>query len=292
MRASVGVLLTLSWMAAAAGPAAAAPPVYRIGSRDVLEVQVWREPDLSGRHVVDEVGELQHVLVGAIPAAGRTCEEVAHELRERLERDYLREARVVVSVAESARRRASVLGAVNRPGVYPLREQTRVLDLLYAAGGPTADADQSAALLRFEDPESSARDAPHERLEVDLAALLERGDLTANHPIVPGDVLIVAARSSRASDADPSLARVRVVGEVVRPGVYPLDEAATLLDAVLAAGGLTEYAAANRARLVRGEGDARREDRVRLGDLLRGRESAQNRELRAGDLIVVPESFF
>ena len=60
----------------------------------------------------------------------------------------------------------------------------------------------------------------------------------------------------------------------------------------LAAGGLSEYAAGNRARLVRGEGAAREETRIRLGDVLQGRTDAANIELRDGDIIVVPESFF
>jgi polysaccharide export outer membrane protein len=230
------------------------------------------------------------VLAGAIPAADRTVEAVARDLRERLERDYLREARVVVAVTDSSRRRASVLGAVLRPGVYPVNADTRVLDLVFAAGGLAANAGRSATLTRARDPRATGDEAPRERTELDLGALLDRGELDANPPVGPGDVLVVALHSP-GSDASHD-ARVRVVGEVTRPGVYPLDQAATVLDAVLVAGGLTEYASANRAKLVRGEGDAREEQRVRIGDLLSGRERAANPALRAGDLIVVPESFF
>ena len=86
--------------------------------------------------------------------------------------------------------------------------------------------------------------------------------------------------------------RVRVVGEVVRSGTYSLSQAPTILDAVLLAGGLTEYAAGNRARIVRGSGERRTETRVRLGDLLSGSGNAENLELKDGDLLVVPQSFF
>ena len=63
-------------------------------------------------------------------------------------------------------------------------------------------------------------------------------------------------------------------------------------DAVLLAGGLTEYAAGNRARIVRGSGERRTETRVRLGDLMSGSADAQNVELKDGDLVVIPQSFF
>ena len=85
---------------------------------------------------------------------------------------------------------------------------------------------------------------------------------------------------------------LEAAGHEVRTAPDGVQAPATLLDAVLVAGGLTEYGAGNRARLIRGEGAARSETRIRIGDLLDGRENAENPALRAGDLIVVPESFF
>ena len=146
--------------------------------------------------------------------------------------------------------------------------------------------------------------APEDRhLLEPLEEQMERGEcparsflreFEANPTVGPGDVLVVArgAPGDAVPAARADTPRIRVVGEVARPGVYALSEAATLLDAVLVAGGLTEYGAGNRARLIRGEGAARSETRIRIGDLLDGRENAENLALRAGDLIVVPESFF
>ena len=285
MRTSLATLFSATLLCLVAS---ADPISYQIGRGDVLDVQVWRERDLSGLHRVDDAGVLNHVLLGVVPAAGATCQELAAELRARLERDYLREARVVVTVTESARRRASALGAVERPGVYSLPEEARILDLLFAAGGLAAKAGRVAQLLRYEELASGEAGSP-EPIAVDLHALLAEGDLAENRRVLPGDVLLVLPRGAVSGGAEP---RVRVVGEVSRPGVYSLAQAATLLDAVLVAGGLTDYAAANRTRLVRGEGAERSEERVRLDDLLRGRPEASNPELRAGDLIVVPESFF
>ena len=269
---------------------------YRLGPGDEVGVEVWREPDLSGTHVLDEDGELQHVLVGEVPAANLTPEELALALQERLERDYLRDARVVVTLKQSARRKAWILGSAAKPGSYPLEDGARLLDLVFAAGGLAESADGSATLYRMGEPApgedlvSPVQREPLAEYTVDLSALLT-GDLSANHPIEAGDVLVVTGAPG-AVGAPATQARIRVVGEVQEPGTYPLTEAPTALDAVLAAGGFTEYASGTRARLVRGEGEERTDERLRLSDIVRGRKGADNVSLEDGDLIVVPESFF
>lgn len=281
------------------GPALGQGPdtAYRVGPGDVVEIQVWREPDLSGTYRIGPDGFLRHVLAGAIPASDIDVETLTARLRERLERDYLREARLSITLLESARHRVSILGGVARPGAYPVRHEMRLLDLIFAAGGLSEDAADSATLLRRGDsaqeggPTPDASEPPQEEVVIDLTALINGGDLSQNLVLAPGDVLLVASRETAVSSAPPE-GRVRVVGEVEKPGSYPLSDAPTVLDAILAAGGLSEYAAGNRGRLVRGEGSARVETRIRLEDVVEGREDAKNLELRDGDIIVVPESFF
>lgn len=288
-RLALALVLALGLVA----PALAGP--YRIGPGDEVDVQVWRESDLSGHYVIDPAGNLQHVLAGEIPAQGRTLDELAQALRARLERDYLRKARVSVTLVRSERRKAWVLGEVAKPGQYPVDDSSRLLDVVFAAGGVTGgDSGVEATLYRMGEPEpgqplASPKDRePLERRHIDLAALLG-GDLSANGPVQAGDVLVV----SRSEDAKAEpVRRVRVVGEVARPGTYELDQAPTALDAVLAAGGFTEYASTNRVRLVREHDGNRRVLRLRLGDVVEGRDGSDNVSLEAGDMIVVPESFF
>jgi polysaccharide export outer membrane protein len=269
----------LAAIALAASSAAGADAVeYRIGPGDVVDVQVWREPDLSGSHRVDESGRIRHVLAGEFEAAGLSCSELADALAARLERDYLREARVVVTLTSSAGRAAAILGAVERPGNYPVTERTRLLDLVFEAGGLAGDATGSAQLFRAGAP-----------IDVDLNALLA-GEMAGNERVAAGDVIVVAGSGATAGGGGS--ARVRVVGEVARPGSYELSQAPTALDAVLAAGGFTDYAAGNRARLVREAEGERLEEKLRLDDIVRGREGALNVALQDGDLIVVPESLF
>ena len=282
-----------AWVALAAGAAWAGSEEYRLAPGDVIDVQVWREPDLSGELRVGEDGALVHVLAGSIPAAGETLATVTDRLRQGLERDYLREARVALTLVESRRRQASVLGAVEDPGRYPVDPGTRVLDLVLAAGGPAEGASGRATLVHFEPSSDPSATPDPRRTGIDLGALLNGSDFAQNLQVGPGDVLVVESGPASVSAA-PGLARarVRVLGEVEKPGAYRLEPGATVLDAVIAAGGFDEYAAANRTRVVRGEDPPRRELRVRLDDVMKGEADAENPVAEDGDLIVVPESFF
>ena len=86
--------------------------------------------------------------------------------------------------------------------------------------------------------------------------------------------------------------QVKVIGQVVRPQAVAYRDGMTVLDAVLAVGGLTEYAAGNRARIVRMENGQEKDISVRLDKLVNGGDMSQNLPLKPGDVLVVPESRF
>ena len=88
--------------------------------------------------------------------------------------------------------------------------------------------------------------------------------------------------------------QVRVVGATEKPASIPFRANMTLLDAMIAVGGLSEYAAGNRARLIRFDraGGKQAEFQLRLGDLLKKGESKANVMLMPGDVIIIPESMF
>jgi polysaccharide export outer membrane protein len=89
-----------------------------------------------------------------------------------------------------------------------------------------------------------------------------------------------------------SFSQVKVIGQVTRPQSLPYREGMTVLDAVLASGGLGQFAAGNRAKLVRTENGKTRELRIKLSDLVNDGDLAQNLPLKPGDVLVVPESRF
>jgi polysaccharide export outer membrane protein len=86
--------------------------------------------------------------------------------------------------------------------------------------------------------------------------------------------------------------RVRIVGEATRPQALPYRSTMTLLDVMIAVGGITDFAAGNRATLTRTEGGAQKSYRLLLDDLLREGDMAANVKIAPGDVIVVPEAWF
>ncbi|MEK6749941.1 MAG: XrtA/PEP-CTERM system exopolysaccharide export protein [Pseudomonadota bacterium] len=86
--------------------------------------------------------------------------------------------------------------------------------------------------------------------------------------------------------------QVRVVGAVLRPQIIQYREKMTLLDVIIVAGGLSEFAAGNRTKLVRSAGLAQTEIEVHLNDLVRHGDITKNIEIAPGDIVIVPESWF
>lgn len=86
--------------------------------------------------------------------------------------------------------------------------------------------------------------------------------------------------------------QVRVLGEAQKPTALPYQAGMTVLDVMVAVGGLTEFAAGNRATLIRGKGEDRQSYRLKLDDLLRKGKIAANQPVLPGDVILIPESVF
>ena len=85
---------------------------------------------------------------------------------------------------------------------------------------------------------------------------------------------------------------IRVVGQAQNPQAIPYREGMTVLDVMIAVGGLGEFAAGNKAKLVRKVGEETIEYRLRLGDLLNKGDIEQNADIEPGDIIIIPEAFF
>jgi polysaccharide biosynthesis/export protein len=139
--------LCLSFAAAAANAeeisptrGIAAPPEYRIAAEDVLEVFVWREPDLTREVIVRPDGGISLPLVGDMPAAGLTPAELEASIRLKLA-EYIPEAVVTASIRELKGLRIYVTGQVQRPGHYEVGRYIDVLQAITLAGGFTPFAD-------------------------------------------------------------------------------------------------------------------------------------------------------
>ena len=94
------------------------------------------------------------------------------------------------------------------------------------------------------------------------------------------------------SFAGPYSQQVRVIGEAAKPQALAYRENMTLLDVMIAVGGITDFAAGNRASILRIEGGKSHRFGVRLMDLIRGGDLSANVEMRPGDVLIIPQSYF
>ncbi|SCZ55872.1 XrtA/PEP-CTERM system exopolysaccharide export protein [Thiohalomonas denitrificans] len=115
-------------------------------------------------------------------------------------------------------------------------------------------------------------------------AMEERLARYVKHPVVTVTVSEVVGRATE---------QIRVVGQAVEPRMIPYSEDLTVLDVLIAVGGLTEFAAGNRASIVRKVGKTDKQQfNVRLADLVKDGDISANVEMRPGDILIIPESFF
>jgi len=119
-------------LTAAATPGSIA---YRIGPLDMLEVSVFKVPDLSKAVQVGDDGNISYPLIGEVPAAGRTTHELERDLAKRLGDKYLRSPQVTVLVREYNSQRITVEGSVKNSGVYPMKGRTSLVQGIAMAGG-------------------------------------------------------------------------------------------------------------------------------------------------------------
>lgn len=179
----------------ASGEAASVPDVvvdeYRIGADDQVEVNVWKNPELSVSMPVRPDGKISIPLIGDVQAGGRTPAEVAAEIRERLS-EYVRDPNVTVILTELRNNeyvsRIRVTGAVQTPTSLAHRQGMTVLDAVLQAGGVNEFAAPSRARL-YRKIGNETKVYP-----VDLSGILNEGKLATNYELQPGDIITVPER--------------------------------------------------------------------------------------------------
>ena len=112
------------------------PSTYRVGPDDTLEIVVFQVPELSRVVQVNAEGVFTLPFVGNVQAAGRTADEIATYLHERLNGRVLRDPQVTVLVKQAVSQRVTIDGAVVKPGVYSLTGPTSLLQAIALANGP------------------------------------------------------------------------------------------------------------------------------------------------------------
>jgi polysaccharide export outer membrane protein len=167
-------------------PAKTVSDDYIIGPGDVLEVFVWRNPELSVTVPVRPDGKISTPLVENMVAVGKTPLQLSRDLETQLA-EYVRAPKVniIVTTAASAFSLVKVVGQVTHPTALAYREGMTVLDAVLAVGGLTQfAAGNRARVVRTVNGQQIT-------LHVKLADLVNSGDVKENIPLKPGDVLVV-----------------------------------------------------------------------------------------------------
>jgi len=178
-------------MAGAPPAEAAMPDAYRIGVDDVVQVSVWRNPELGITAPVRPDGMISVPLVGDVQAGGRVPAEVAKDIQTKLSA-YVVDPQVAVILTELRSHeylsRVRVTGAVKQPISIPYRQGMTVLDAVLAAGGVTEFAAPDRSHLYRKNGDGTGT------YQVRLDSVLNRGDLSTNFKVAPGDVITVPER--------------------------------------------------------------------------------------------------
>lgn len=162
---------------------------YKIGPLDVLDVAVFKVPDLSKTVQVGEDGTITYPLIGQVRAAGRTAHDLEVDLKQKLGEKYLRSPQINVLVREYNSQRVTISGAVKTTGVYAIKGRTTLLQVISMAG----DIDNSIAsgdivVFRTVDGQRTAA-------RFDAEAIKNgKGD---DPEMLPGDVIVVDTSATK-----------------------------------------------------------------------------------------------
>ena len=211
-------------LGAAASAACALPPppergeraeTYRVRASDELSFRILPDPTIEGSATVRPDGRISVDLIGDVDAAGRTTEEIANEIEQRIAQ-YRHEPLATVSVQAASGASIGVLGEVNRPGRYSIAQETRLAEAIALAGGETRLAAASRVrLIRWELGRAVAYEADLDEIQA--------GEGSTNVVLVAGDLVFV-----------PPAAPV-ALGYAIRRALYPVEAVLTAVTGGLAA---------------------------------------------------------
>jgi len=260
---------------------------YMIGIGDILDIHVNDEDSISGRYQVDQDGKIRlPLLSNTFSAAGSTTFELARQVSDELKKqDILREPAVTVLIARGMTQNATIVGAVARPGVYPIEKPTTLVELISSAGGLAPNAGNIVTITHHSQDETSGSKDPGVSLQtrpINLTTMLTGHDPSANPEIHPGDVVSIS-----------NAPVIFVVGAVIKPGAFAVADQRgqmTVMQAVAMAEGTTPTASLGRALVVRNSSSQteRQEIPIDLKVIMKGK--TEDPILQANDILFVPTS--
>jgi len=265
---------------------------YRLGVGDILEITLYGEGDAETRRVlpIDPAGNITYMLLGTIPAAGRTLDELTEDMRTRI-RAKLNYVILNVGPVTLGSQTFTVLGQLYKPQVYPLQGRTYLLDAIAMAGGPKVGVirDVSADIHDYAHA-TLVRDG--EVVPVDFERLVNKTDASQNVEILAGDIIMIPSALER---------KIYALGAFNNPqGVQFASSQTSLMNVVIQAGGINPDNGDGHVLIIRGNTtnpkvmlmDMSQFDskKARVFKILAGR--SMDITLQAGDIVyAVPRKF-
>ncbi len=245
---------------------------YRLGPGDVLDISVWRRPEISRENViVAPDGVISMPQVGILNVNGMTIAQATSEIKTILSSGY-ENPEVSLLVREYHNNKAFVLGRVSEPGVVNFPGNGTLLEALALAGGlPHIGKDTfltKCAIIRDNDTV----------IWIDLRDLLDHGNMALNAKILNNDVIFIP-------EAEDEM--VMVLGEVRQAGPVMLKRGLNVIDALMQSGGYTEEADLEKIFVLRQKGDQGYIEQVNLKTMLETGDLSQNYALQRDDIVYV-----
>ena len=195
---------------------------FVIGADDVLQIKVYGYEDLTVETRVSSTGRITYPLIGEVEVSGQSTFEAERKIGQLLASGgFIKYPQVTISVLEFKSQQVSVLGQVNKPGLYPLESGSTLVDVIAMAGGINSSGDNRAVITRQTDGKGVKQ-------EVDLQQTLELPENNKLFPVEKGDVIYI-----------PKAPVFYIQGEVQRPGSYRLEPKMTVAQTLSLGGGLT-----------------------------------------------------
>ena len=243
-----------------------------IGPGDMVQVNVVDTPEMEQQTRVMDTGAIPLAYLGDVKIAGETPSAAAATIRDLLiAKNVMKHPQVTVRVEEYATEDVSVLGQVHTPGSYPITTAQSILKVLSLAGGLTDMADRHVTIRR----RGSSEEVTYYVSNNSQQALADVAMVN------PGDTVLV-----------PSAALIYVMGDVSKPGGYPIstnDSRLSVLQAISMAGSVNKTAVQSHVRLIRTVGETRVDLPVHLDAIEKGKQA--DIALQPNDVLFIPFSW-
>jgi polysaccharide export outer membrane protein len=265
---AAALLLALS----AGTRAHAADDKYLLGPDDVIDVTVPTFGDfdkaLDCELVVLPDGTISYPEVGRIKAAGRSTDDVASEIKTALEKTR-QSVNVVITVREIHSQHVRIVGAVTQGGSFDLKPNWRLLDVVAMAGGLSDQPYHvTGRLMRGNDV-----------IPLDIPAAVAKPSSDSNVPIKNDDIIIL--------DRMEVHNQVHILGQVIHPGAFDLEQGMGVLSLVAEGGGPTDRAALRNSYIIHSDQTQAPVDLY--SSIVEGNSKTGNPALQAGDVVMIPE---